>query len=89
MNPKFHSYGNHSHYEYDLEAGRGAFAADVNRVLEWNGMAFDLMDGEVRRRAPAVIDEALVQTLFRTGDIELDRLLETARNKFLHRDCDV
>jgi hypothetical protein len=30
LNPKYHSYGNHSHYEYNQEAGRERFAADVN-----------------------------------------------------------
>lgn len=88
-NPKFHSYGNHSHYEYDREAGRGKFTYDVNRIFERNGMAFELIDGEVARLAPAVIDDALARTLFQTGDTELDKLLETARHKFLHRDLEV
>lgn len=89
LNPKFHSYGNHSHYEYDREAGRDKFTDAVNRIFERNGMAFDLIDGEVTRRAPAIADEALSQALFRTGDTDLDKLLETARHKFLHRDIDV
>lgn len=85
-NPKFHSYASHSHYEYDREAGREKFSGDVNRIFERNGMAFELAGGEVGRLAPAVIDEALAQTLFHTGDTALDNLLETARQKFLHRD---
>jgi len=89
LHPQFHSYGNHSHYEYDQDAGREKFANDVNRIFERNGAAFALVDGEVTRMAPAVIDEALAQTLFRTGDSTLDELLETARHKFLHRDLDV
>jgi len=88
-NPRFHSYGNHSHYEYDQAAGRGRFAADANRIFERNGMAFALVDGEVTRLVPAVIHDVLAQSLFRTGNVELDKMLETARHKFLNRDLDV
>jgi hypothetical protein len=89
LNPKFHSYGSHSHYEYDQDSGRQRFADDVNRIFERNGMAFELIDGEVTRIAPPVIDDALARTLFHTGDAALDKLLETARHKFLNRDLEV
>jgi AbiJ-like protein len=88
-NPEFHRYWGHSHYTYDLETGRGKFAHDVNRIFERNGMAFELVDGEVIRRAPAGIDDALAQTLFQSGDAQLDKLLEAARQKFLHRNLDI
>lgn len=52
-------------------------------------MAFELVDGEVIRRAPAGIDDALAQTLFQSGDAQLDKLLDAARQKFLHRSLDV
>ena len=89
LNPSYHRYGRHSHYEYDQEAGQNKFADDVNRILERNGAAFALVEGEVTRLAPAVIDDALAQTLFRTGDSVLDSLLEAARQKFLNRAPDV
>lgn len=88
-NPEFHSYWNHSHYAYDQERGQEKFAADVNRIFERNGQAFELTHGEISRVAPALLDNSLVQTLFRTGDVTLDELLETARQKFMHRALDV
>ncbi len=87
--PSFHSYMSHSHYSYDQKAGRSAFQDDINRLFERNGLAFELKDGEVTRVAPAVLHEALEQTIFKTGDAALDRLLESAREKFLNRDLGV
>jgi hypothetical protein len=55
----WHSYMRHSHYSYDQEKGRAEFQADVNRILERNGIAFDLVDGEVKRLGPAGFHEAL------------------------------
>lgn len=62
-----------------------AFMSDINRVFERHGMAYDLTHGEVSRMAPSGLHEALAETLFKTGDAELDRLLETAREKFLNK----
>jgi hypothetical protein len=84
-----HSYFGHSHYKYNQENGRQRFEQEVNRLLERNGMAFHLEHGEVVRLAPAVLQEALAETAFRTGDIILDELLETARTKFINRSLDV
>lgn len=86
LDPKFHSYMSHSHYSYDQDAGRDKFAEAVNRIFERNGVAFELVEGEIHRIAPAILDEGLGQALFRTGDGALDELLETARRKFLHRE---
>ncbi len=52
-------------------------------------MAFQLEHGEVTRLAPMVLQEALRDTPFRTGDEILDGLLESARNRFLNRSLDV
>lgn len=89
LDPQFHSYMSHSHYTYDREGGRQNFALDVNRIFERNGMAFALVDGEVIRLAPAVIDDELGQALFQTGDAALESLLETARHKFLNRSTEL
>ncbi|WP_454734296.1 AbiJ-NTD4 domain-containing protein [Cupriavidus pauculus] len=89
LDPQFHRYMSHSHYTYDQEAGREKFAADVNRIFERNGMAFELIDGEVERLAPAMLDESLSQALFLTEDATLNTLLEAARHKFLNRALDV
>lgn len=85
----FHSFFGHSHYSYDQGLGRQNFEHDVNRIFERNGMAFQLEHGEVTRLAPMVLQEALRDTPFRTGDEILDGLLESARNRFLNRSLDV
>lgn len=85
----YHSYFSHSHYSYDQEAGRHKFAEDVNRLFERNGIAFELKDGEIIRLAPAALQEALANTVFRTGDAHLDEMLEDARTKFQNRDLKV
>lgn len=84
-----HGEANHSHYSYDRESGRAKFTQDVNRMFERNGMAFELKDGEVVRLAPAVLQEALAASTFRTGDSTLDDMLEAARQKILNRSIDV
>lgn len=52
-------------------------------------MAFELVDGEIRRIAPAILDEALAHTRFHSGDAHLDELLEKVRTKFLNRSLEV
>jgi len=85
----WHSFFGHDHLTFDKEKGRAKFAEDINRFFERNGLAFDLKDGEVIRIAPTGLQEVLATTVFKTGDAELDRLLETAREKFLNRSLDV
>ncbi|MEX2283672.1 MAG: hypothetical protein WEE89_14400 [Gemmatimonadota bacterium] len=87
--PQYHSYMSHSHYSYDRDSGRAKFTNDVNRVFERNGMALELKDGEVVRLAPAVLQEALAASTFRSGDSTLDDMLEVARHKILNRSIDV
>jgi hypothetical protein len=87
--PSYHSYMSHSHWSYDQEKGRAKFQEDINLLFQRNGLAFELTKGEVRRIAPAVLHEALEQGVFKTGDNDLDRLLGTAREKFLNRSLDI
>lgn len=85
----YHGFFGHSHLSYDQEKGRAAFEHEVNRFFERNGLAFELKNGEVTRIAPTGLQEALAGTVFRTGDADLDRLLETAREKFLNRSLEI
>jgi hypothetical protein len=85
----YHSFFGHDHLSYDREAGRTKFEEEINRFLERNGLVFELEHGEVTRTAPAGLHEALATTVFVTNDADLDRLLETARKKFLNRSLDV
>lgn len=84
-----HSYWGHSHYTYDQQKGRRKYEQQVNRLFERNGMAFEMKQGEVIRMAPTGFQEALAETIFRTGDNLLDELLETARQKVLNREIEV
>jgi len=86
LDPQYHSYGNHSHYTYDQTSGRDKFVADVNRIFERNGMAFELRDGEVHRLPPGPLHEELSRSVVHTGDVALDEMLAAATAKYLHRD---
>jgi hypothetical protein len=85
----YHSFFGHDHLSYDVEAGRAKFEEDISRFFERNGLAFELKHGEVTRLAPTGLQEALASQAFNTGDTELNRLLETAREKFLNRSLEV
>ena len=90
--PKSHSYHafyQHSHLDYDQEKGRAKFATEINRLFERRGIAFELVNGEITRIAPTGLQEALAAAVFRTGDKQLDGLLETAREKFLNKSLNI
>ncbi len=85
-----HDYYGHYHLEFDVNQGRARFRETVNHIFSRNGLAFNLEpNGLVVRLAPPVLSEALLLTLFRTGDDALDSLLETARKKFLNHDPEI
>ncbi len=85
-----HSYFNHHHLNFDVEAGREQFQEAVNEIFRRNGLAYELnTEGQVHRLAPPVLREELANATFRTGDGLLDELLEAARRKFLNPDLGV
>ena len=57
----------HHHFGYDQDAGRAQFAAEVNRLFERNGIAYQLHDGQVERLVPTVLQEVLLQPTFQHG----------------------
>ncbi len=80
----YHSYQHHHHMAWDRAVGLAAFVAEVNVLFQRNGVAFALdPDGQARRILPQPVAQTLGWTMFRTGDEELDRLLEYARSHFL------
>ena len=84
---EYHEFFGHYHLRFDIEGGRGEFREAVNRIFRCNGLAYELTEqGQVERLAPPVLREALASAQFRTGEPELDRMLETARRKFLDPD---
>ena len=81
---KYHSYLSHYHLRFNVEAGRGEFRNNVNRIFLSNGLAYELTEqGNIERLAAPVLREELAAVQFDTGEAELDLLLETARQKFL------
>ena len=80
----YHSFFQHHHLRFDQEAGRTEFREDVNRIFERNGVAFTLTEhGQVERIVPEPIGSLVGRSQFRTGDHELDGLLETACRRFV------
>src|ERR1700730_9317911 len=80
----WHSFFGHHHLGHDAEAGRAAFRPELDRLFRRNGVAFEMDEnGLMHRLAPEGLREALIIGRFQTGDGALDRLLETARSKFL------
>ena len=73
----YHSYQHHYHMTWDRPAGLVAFVSEVNVLFRRNGIALKLEpDGRAQRVLPQPVAQALGWTIFRTGDAELDRLLE-------------
>ena len=90
----YHSFFQHHHLGFDQEAGRADFREEVNRTFQRNGVAFSLTEGgRIERLIPEPIGSVLRGCAFRSGDPELDQLLDTACRKFVmpaedeHRDA--
>ena len=92
---RYHTYFVHHHLlGFDKTTGRAEFRRDINRIFRRNGVAFTLTkSGSIERIVPETLSNELRPANFRTGDAELDELLESARQKFLspseddHRDA--
>lgn len=78
----YHSFYRHHHLSWNRETGLARFRSDVNRIFSRNGIAYELTaDGTARRLLPEPLAKALRSTVFKTGDDETNRLLETARDR--------
>lgn len=86
----YHSFWRHYHWGFDVEAGQREFRDKVNRLFSRNRMAFELQDnGQIIRLVPPTLRQALIGTVFTTGEDTLGQLLEDARTKFLSPDVKV
>jgi len=83
----FHSYYQHHHLAFDVQAGREEFRDRINTIFSRNGLAYELNQiGAIVRLAPPILHESLLHAVFQTGDHTLDQMLEEARRKFLSPD---
>jgi len=81
-----HSYWRHNHYEFNIEEGQKLFQEDINRIFARNGIAYELdQQGKIKRILTPIVGDEIIKTIFRTGDDELDNLLEDARKRFLDK----
>ena len=81
----YHSYFNHHHLTFNIEAGQEKFCEDVNRIFRRNGLVYELsQQGRIQRLVTPVLQKNLLSPQFQTGDAELDNMLEIAQNKFLN-----
>jgi hypothetical protein len=79
-----HDFFGHYHLGFDQGEGRAKLRAEINRIFERNGIAFELRGtGRIERIAPEGLREVLSQAVFNTGDNALDELLERSRTRFL------
>lgn len=78
----YHRSFQHRHLTYDANEGRSQFISDLNRILERNGVAFEMTSDErIRRSGPSVLRGLLSSALYRTGDNDTDRLLALASER--------
>ena len=81
----YHEFFKHHHLDFNIEAGQDEFRDDINRIFRRNGLAYELTEhGHIERLAPPVLREELASAQSHTGDADLDRMLETARCKFIN-----
>ncbi len=84
---EYHSFYKHHHLKFEVGAGRVAFCEAINRIFRRNGIAYELKDdGHIERIGPPVLREELLAARFSTGDSDLNRILESARDKFFDKD---
>ena len=78
----------HNHLlEFDVNAGREHFRADIETIFSSHGIAYQLTeDGLIERLTDPVLRETLTNQDFDTGDTELDDLLNKSKLKFLDPD---
>lgn len=76
---------NRYHFNFNSEEGQAIFREDVNRIFSINGIAYELEpNGSILRLAHPILQESLSFSMFNTGDMELDSLLNSARTKYLN-----
>ena len=83
----YHDYLQHRHLTFDVDTGREEFREEVNRIFQVNGLIFKFSpQGSIQRLVSPVVHKEFIAPQFRTGDDELDNMLEIAQQKILNHD---
>ena len=79
-------YCGHVPLRFDRVRGRELFLSDVNRIFDREKIRFELNeDGKIVRFGAPILSDEIRDTMFRTGDTQLDEILETVTDKFISR----
>lgn len=85
-NGQWHSFMRHYELNFDRNAGRAQFRAEVNALLSRGGTVFEMNTAmQIQRVGSPEVQAALRALRPATGDVTLDGLLETARTLYLSR----
>ena len=80
----WHDFFSHYHLRLDREEGLRRFIENINRLFSRSGLAYTLTNAGVIERTVALpMEERLKRAVFRTGDTELDGLLDAAVKRFV------
>jgi hypothetical protein len=87
----YHDYGRHNHIlSFDRNGGVVEYVGEVNTMLRRCGHPYRTDGaGKVQRLGPTILRDELAATVFSSGDLELDRMLELARRNFLDPSLDI
>lgn len=84
INNSFHPFFQHYHLTFDPAEGKSEFREKIERIFARNGIAYELQEnGKIVRLAPPILRESIQNTVYQTGDVHLDSMLEMARKKYL------
>ena len=79
----FHSYFGHYHLKFNDEIGQYEFRETINSIFQRNQLAYELTGhGIIQRLLEPEVSQA-VHTRHQTNDVELNKMLETACQKFV------
>jgi len=85
----YHSFFRHHHLSFDEEVGKDSFREKINTIFRRNGIAFVLeYDGTIKRIIPEQF-KSFISTHIRTGDSDLNNMIDDAQKKFLNPDTKI
>jgi hypothetical protein len=85
----YHYFYGHDHLRFNKEEGQVKFAGRINRMFERNGLAYVMGDdGGISRILPEEMVK-IMSTRYRSGDAELDKMIDQACSKIIDTDPEI